>query len=172
MELISTVGLLLVATVTAGPADSREANAGDLARRVQSLVARINENHDLLHSEVTSAGLDLQELGLPALRHGALELIVSDDRDTRRRGSYVLGSIVQDYFGVSGRGWLDTRRREEFLRLWQALGDYDHDLPEPERRECYRQWKAWLATVEELTPRSNPNRLRPPRVDPPSTGAP
>jgi hypothetical protein len=172
MGLTSAVGLFIVAAVTAGPVDSRSNDDRELSQRVQSLVAHINENHDPLHSEVTSAGVDLIELGLPALRHGALELIVSDDEHTRHRGEFVLAGIVQEAFGVSGQGYLNSRRWERFQQFWMSLGNYDPDMAEPERRKCYEQWKEWVATTEELTPSRDPNRLRPPQVDPPQTTAP
>jgi hypothetical protein len=168
MELSSTLGMLLVATVAAAPADSRRESERDLPRRVQSLVARINENCDLLHTEVTPAGWDLAEMGLPALRYGALELIISDDVDARRRGEFVLAGIVERRFGfVPGLGWRQRDGQDRCNELWDKHGGYDPDMPEFERRKCYEQWKAWVAVVDELAPPTNPNRLRPPRVDPP-----
>jgi len=173
MELLSTVGLLLAAVVAAAPADSRAGDERDLPGQIPSLVARINENYDPLHFDVTPAGMDLILLGLPALRHGALELIVSDDADTRLRGERVLYGIVSQQFGfVRGLGWRDRRGQERCDELWEKNGGYDRNMPEPERRQCYAMWKDWVETVEELAPRSNPNRLRPPRVDPPSTATP
>ena len=173
MGLASTLGMLLATAIAAAPADSRNGNERDLPRRIQSLVTRINERPDPSHSEASSAGLGLVELGVPALRHGALDLITSDDDATRRHGEFVLSAIVHAQCGfVPGRGWSDDQGPARFRELWETNGGYRPDMPEAERRKCYEQWTAWLATVEELTPRSNPNRLRPPRVDLPATNAP
>jgi hypothetical protein len=169
MGLASAVGLVIGVVMAADPAPARTDEIRELSQRVQSLVARINENCDLLHSEVTPAGWDLAELGLSALRYGALELIISDDVDTRRRGEFVLAGIVERRFGfVPGLGWRQRDGQERCNELWDKHGGYDPDMPEPKRRKCYVQWKAWVAVVDELAPPTNPNRLRPPRVDPPT----
>jgi hypothetical protein len=163
MGLTSTVGILFVAAVAAGPADRPAAKQRNLPQQVRALVDQVNESHELPYNESIPAVWELVELGLPALRHGALKLMVSDDETTRRRGELILDSIVRTQLGC--RDESGARYTEEFERLWKQLGGYQRDMPETERRKCHELWTAWVATVEELTPSRDPNRLRPPRVD-------
>ena len=89
--------------------------AGDsMKRQIEQLVNRINEKPDVLHSDYTPAVHQLIKIGLPALKNGVLELLLSNDDRTRMRAQRVLEEIA-----------LAKLEEREQRKLWEANGSYD-----------------------------------------------
>lgn len=123
------------------PVKENDATSAEVARLVQS----INENSDLLHADYSPSVHKLCAMGMPALRNGALELLVSPDPESRMRGQTVLGTVVMQQFGfVPGQGWSKESREREVELLWEKNGSYAWNASESDRDSSYKIWRAWV----------------------------
>lgn len=112
---------------------------------IERLARNINEGPDKLHGDYTPAVHGLIEIGEPALP-AALDLMLSDDRDTRQRAQRVVEGVTMRAHGFrAGRGWDTGRGEDEWRRFWQSLGDLDYDSPPEARARAVDQWRRWLA---------------------------
>lgn len=119
--------------------------ANDLQAQIRGLLKRINKDPDKLHSDYTQAVNDLIKIGAPALKHGVLELLVSDDINTRMRAQRVLEGITMAEMGfVAGHGWQGGNREGEWSRLWEANGSYDWHFAKQLRHASYQKWVQWV----------------------------
>lgn len=114
-------------------------------RTIRELVAKLDDEPDRLHNDITPAVLALGRLGLAVLPHleGAL---LSGDELTRLHAQRALEFAVDHHFGFRpGRGYTppdgEARAREAF----EQNGRYDFEAPEPQRREAVAAWLRWVA---------------------------
>ena len=111
---------------------------------IQSLIAHINDDYDNLHPEYTPAVEDLIRIGMPALKHGVLDLLLSDSEETRYHAEAVLSDVSSELYGFhSGRGWQDPSGQEEWKRLWGKMG-YSYKASPEVRKSAYLRWQKWL----------------------------
>jgi hypothetical protein len=104
-----------------------------------------------IHNEITPVTESLIKLGRPALKYGALELLLSPDCDTRLRAICVLYEIVERDLGTRDFDRSADFRKEaeaKFHKIWLANGAYRSDDPEESRRVAYQKWAVWLAETD------------------------
>jgi hypothetical protein len=128
-----------------------------LKAQVADLVKHINDEPNLLHADITPAVENLIKIGRPALRYGTLELLNSDDLDTRMRAWQVVEGVTTAEMGfVVGEGWPkreDTLQQDEKWRqLWRANGSYKWDAPKEARDAAYQKWLQWLNRTDSGEP--------------------
>jgi hypothetical protein len=113
--------------------------------RVKTLLARINDDPDILHADYTPAVHELVQVGEPALAP-TLELMLSDDRHTRMRAQRVLEGVTLVQHGfVFGQGWKEDQGEKRHRKFWSELGKLDYDAPPDKRAAGVAMWKKWLA---------------------------
>jgi hypothetical protein len=127
----------------------------DLTTQVKELADKINANPSPIDPSVTPAAEKLIELGFGVLDHGGLELLTSNNGDTRRRGQYVLQQLVLRYFGYTpGPGWKgNIDRTAEVERAWNANGDYRWDSTLDQRKASHALWKKWVEEIRAAEPK-------------------
>jgi len=112
---------------------------------LEELVRTINDNPNPLHRELTPSVHRLIVFGDTAIPR-MLDLMLSDDRDTRLRAVTVLRGIVLSKHGFSlPRGWPDDASEERYRALWKSLGNLDWDSPRENRERAVKLWREWLA---------------------------
>jgi len=115
-----------------------------MSQDIPSLLARIDEEPDKLHSDMTPAVEALIEIGEPALGP-VLELMLSPGRETRMHAQRVLEGVTLRLHGFRpGQGWDDQSREDDWRRFWKSLGDLDWDAPEASRADAVALWREWL----------------------------
>ena len=140
----SACGTIPAVTTPAGSEQSPPP-ADATAERVKTLLARINDDHDILHADYTPAVRELRKIGEPALAP-TLELMLSEDLHTRMRAQRVLEGVTMAQHGfVVGQGWKEDGGEERFRKFWFELGDLDYDAPSEKRAASVALWKKWLA---------------------------
>jgi hypothetical protein len=116
--------------------------AGD---RIHQLYAQLNLNPDIAHSDYTPAVHELIRVGRPAVPRG-LELMLSEDEDTRLRAQRVLeGVTLVEHGFVFGQGWTRQDGEANFRRFWARLGELNYRAPPDKRAASVELWRAWLA---------------------------
>jgi hypothetical protein len=139
-------GLMSMSCTTSKNASS---DTPEVRAKIRKLIAQINEDYDLLHTEHTPAVDELTNLGLPSLRHGVLELLLSDDQDTRYRAQAVLDDITASEYGFkAGRGWKSEEQRLAWHDLRAKMGSYDYKASSEARKASYDLWADWLAKTQ------------------------
>ena len=123
--------------------------SGDLKATVAELLQHINDHPALGHSEDTPAVNRLAAIGRPALHYGALELLLSDDYDTRVHAEAVLYTVVSQEMGFApATDSTNAAHRLELQdsqqKLFKRNGDYSPDAPPAERQASYEKWVKWL----------------------------
>lgn len=118
----------------------------DDAQDLERLVARLDQDADRLHADMTPAVHELGTRGrriVPVLKP-ALE---SPNEMTRLHAQRALEAMVQRELGfVAGQGWTRPGGEQEFMRLWKANGSYDYVSPESVRNAAVDAWLAWSRT--------------------------
>lgn len=123
----------------------RDGNEAAVQAKVADLRERINDHPDLLHRDFTPAVNQLIEIGLPSLRYGTLDLLLSDDHDTRMRAWRVVWWIARSEVGfVRGRSSNDPYVEKKWDDLLTSNGTCDEDTPMPQRRISYQKWLQWV----------------------------
>ncbi len=108
----------------------------------QALAARINDDPDKLHSEMTPAVDSFIEIGRPAIPT-LLDLMLSSDADTRMRAQAGLEGITMQMFGFRrGQGW-SGNGEDKWRMFWKKLGSLDWQDTESERRSDIALWRQW-----------------------------
>lgn len=113
---------------------------------VHEQIKHFDEEPFILHWNYTPAVEKLIELGMPSLRHGVLELLLSPNRDTRQRAATVLVAVTMYRMGWRPIStWPNEESRRAYENLMKANGSYSVDDPESLRRASYKKWKKWVA---------------------------
>lgn len=102
-------------------------------RAVAALLLTLNDLPDVLHYPATLATHLLTALGPPALPRLA-PLLKAADVETRRRAWLAMHGIVANLPEAGDWG-----------ELWQSLGGYRPEDPEPERNGAADRWADWIA---------------------------
>ena len=117
--------------------------------RIEELVRTINDEPDSLHFHNTPSVHELIDLGKPVIPR-MLDLMLSEDEDTRRRAMQVLSAVTMPMFGyVQGKNWPEHEDQDRWLAFWKSLGDLDADQPRKKRELAVRLWREWLAKNQE-----------------------
>jgi hypothetical protein len=122
----------------------REGNY-EVRKEVHELLKHVNDDPYLpLHSEYTRAVIKLSEIGMPALRFGVLELLVSNDPVTRMRAENVLVAVTMTKLGWKQGGWPNQELEARWKELLVLNGDYNWRGTRGSRLASYRKWKMWV----------------------------
>jgi hypothetical protein len=78
-----------------------------------------------------------------------LDLMLSEDEDTRIHAEHVLSGVTMTMFGyVHGKGWPQPDDNERCNAFWKSLGDLSADQPKKQREKSVGLWREWLAKNE------------------------
>ena len=130
-------GFLLMGVLLCGCQHPSEQDA-----QIERLVATIDDNPDLLHSQDTPSAAKLIAIGRPAIPK-MLDLMSSPREDTRFRAEIVVFYIMVKEYGLEpGRGgpW----REDAFNAFWKSMGPLDSEDPAPKREHAVELWRQWL----------------------------
>ena len=112
---------------------------------IAALLARIDEDPDPLHLDITPAVTALAAAGRPALP-GLLALMAAPQPHTRLRAQRAFEGVLQRELGfVPGQGFATPDGEQQLRALWAAHGSYAWDAEEPARASAIAAWQAWLA---------------------------
>lgn len=146
--LVVTVGIGCDHAPPTGQPQPLSLEAAPAPRRVETVddfVRTINDNPDLLHFDYTPSVHKLIKVGERAIPQ-MLNLMLSEDRDTRLRAERVLSGITLEQHGfVFGQGWKDEKGAERFRAFWSSLGDLDWTATQEERTRAVKLWREWIA---------------------------
>jgi hypothetical protein len=134
-------GLILASCSLSRHQASKDAQAKD---RVEELIARLDEKPNPSHADYPPAVVELSRLGLPSLKYGVLDLLLSPDYLTRKRADAVLAEVTSVQLGISLAGSSNPERVEAWKDLWGKNGSYDPAGSEASRRASYKKWRRWL----------------------------
>lgn len=124
---------------------AQERNIAD--DEIIKLVKSINDNPDLLHSDLTPAVFKLIDKGLPSVPY-MLKLMKSDSQETRLRASRVLSGVTMAQHGFAiGQGWTQADGEKNWRKLWEKLGSLSYDDPPEKRLKSIILWEKWLAEM-------------------------
>jgi len=139
---------LIIVTVCFGCSRSpQHEEKPQMESETQSLIRTINDDADILHSDYTPSVNRLIEIGMPSV-DPVLELMLSDDEETRVHAQRVLTDITARQHGFTpGRGW-SVRQQHEWRDFWIQLGALNWNDPIEKRRESVRLWREWLSTQQ------------------------
>ena len=117
-----------------------------IEQKVDALIAKIDENPDILHSDYTPAVSELVRIGEPALPM-VLPLMEHANEMTRLRASHVLEIVTMEMHGFSwGHGWNKEGGEAKWRAFWHSLGDLRYDASLAERQTAMRLWYEWIRT--------------------------
>jgi hypothetical protein len=117
----------------------------NLDEQLDKLVCTIDDDPNPLHSDYTPSVDELIELGDVAIPR-MLDLMLSDNEDTRLHAQRVLEGIILKRYGfVRGRSGLKPKGEEEFRAFWKSLGGLNWEAPREERERAVKLWRVWLA---------------------------
>src|SRR5262249_20328998 len=118
---------------------------GQPKARVEDLVKHINENPDFLHGDYTPAVWELIKIGLPSLKYGVLELLLSNNPEERIRAERVLTGVSMEVIGLRlGSGPKDPSLETKWRDLWKANGSYDWSGSAESRGQSVIKWRQWV----------------------------
>jgi hypothetical protein len=144
----STIVFLTAAVLafsSCGTVKDRKSGEVELKATIRDLIVRINDDIDVLHAEYTPAVHELIAIGLPSLRHGVLDLLLSEDIDTRYRAQTVLEGVTCNQYGSAmGRGWKNENQQTAWLELLEEMGSHNYKASLEERKTSYDRWARWL----------------------------
>ena len=127
------------------PVALEQAPAPRPVETLDDLVRTINDNPNMRHRDYTPSVHKLIALGDASIPR-MLDLMLSNDRDTRLRAQTVLQDIAVLKHGfVPGRGWPNDASEERYRALWKSLGDLDWNAPREDRERAVKLWREWLA---------------------------
>jgi hypothetical protein len=120
---------------------------------VAELIRHINDK-PYVHGDETPATEERIKIGLPALKYGTLDLLISDEPETRIRAWHVVERVTSAEMGyVPGKGWPNGPAEEESCRqLWRVNGSYEWDAPKEAREAAYQKWLEWLNQMGSVEP--------------------
>jgi hypothetical protein len=110
---------------------------------VRGWVARIDDQPDPLHLDVTPAVLALGACGLEGAR-AVLPLLGAQRGETRMHAERALSYGVARWLGWRAGVGFPWHAAERFRALWQANG-YSWDMPPEARGPAIGRWRDWLA---------------------------
>jgi HEAT repeat protein len=109
----------------------------------------LNDAPDELHLDRTPAVEALGGMGLKPIP-SLLDLLMSEDRDTRMHAQRALESIAERRHGFRpGYGFPDRQAEEAMRAEWRANGDYQFDASQEPRAQAVAKWRQWLQTAAE-----------------------
>lgn len=117
-------------------------------QQISALVARIDQDADPLHADITPAVEELGKLGPRVVPH-LKDALEARDEMTRLHAQRALERAVERHFGfVPGQGWTRPDGEAQFRDLWVKNGSYDADGSEPARRSSVKAWLAWSSSQQ------------------------
>jgi len=139
--------MLLVVMLCSGCCSIRDKRESHTATKIRQLIRDIKLNPDPLHGESTPAFNELEKIGLPCLKYGVLEMLVSEDRSTRWQASSLVWVVTSAEYGfVPGRGWKSEQGEKAFREFWVTMGAYSDDASAESRTRSYQKWAEWICT--------------------------
>lgn len=130
--------------------ESSEANKSNHTEKIliDSLVATIDVNSDMLHSDFTPSVHRLSELGIPAIV-AVLPLLNNEKQDTRLHAQRVAEGVVMQMHGfVPGQGFSNNPLGEDSATIiLKSIGYNYSDLPE-QRQKAIENWRKWIDEME------------------------
>lgn len=121
-------------------------DSSQVKQEIAELIAHIDDSDDLTHSDYTVAVLKLADIGLPSLRNGVLELLLSENELTRTHAQVVLERVSGTVTGYRKGGQLDDdpKLKEKWEALWKKNGSYDSNAKSDQRAASYIKWIKWV----------------------------
>jgi hypothetical protein len=117
-------------------------------QQIKALVARIDQDADPLHADITPAVEELGKLGPRVVPH-LKDALEAKDEMTRLHAQRALERAVERHFGfVPGQGWTKPDGEARFRALWIKNGNYDADGSEPARESSVKAWLAWSSSQQ------------------------
>jgi len=109
----------------------------------------INDAPDLLHSDMTPAVQTIGEIGIKAVPQ-LLELLMSDDGNTRLHAQRALELIVSRIYGFHpGKCFLTSESDLKARNAWRDHGNYDYSADATARSIATSNLRDWLQTLME-----------------------
>jgi hypothetical protein len=125
----------------------RDGGSSRSSTEIRQLIRDIKKNPDMLHGEETPAFDELVRIGLPCLKYGVLEMLLSEEVDTRYGADCLVWSITSAKYGfVPGRGWKTDDGEKAFREFWASMGAYSYDATIESRKQSYKKWAEWICT--------------------------
>jgi hypothetical protein len=150
--------MVLALTVLVGCGSTVPSSAGDQPMSNQAagpttddptitaLVARIDQDADPLHADITPAVEELGKLGPKVIPYLKVALNAGDEL-TRLHAQRALERTLERYFGfVPGQGWTKPDGEARFRALWIKNGNYDATAAGPAREASVKAWLTWSST--------------------------
>ena len=111
-----------------------------ISRQIDNCLRTLNDDADPLHADRTPAVQRLIEIGEPALLP-LIDLLDSDDRDTRIHAERAVQGITRRRFGFDGFAWPDEAM-ERWMEWWETIG-FDVDATPSERAQSIERLRNW-----------------------------
>ncbi len=126
--------------------EASAATCTETSSELQTLVAQIDEEPDMLHLDFTPAVHALSERGAQAAC-AVLELLHAPDTFTRLHAQRVLEGVLMRRAGWRpGQGYADAEAEPRVRTTLQEIA-FAHDASEEERSEGATRWRQWVEDV-------------------------
>ena len=124
------------------------------ANRVQELLAKLDDDPDILHADYTPAVWELIEIGEPVIEP-TLPYLLSENETTRLHAERVIEGVMRRMYGfVAGKGWTRPGGEQEFRQLSNTLWDFEarggksvYESPVRDRLAYILRVKRWLTSL-------------------------
>lgn len=149
--LIASVATLAGCTTPKAPQPVDVSVLDTSTDRIQELLAKLDDNPDLLHSDLTPSVHTLREIGEPAISP-TLPYLLSENEPTRLHAERVIdGAMMKMHGFVFGQGWPQPEMQQEYERVSKGLWDFEamgrksvSESPMKDRQAYIERVKRWL----------------------------
>jgi len=114
------------------------------AHALEACLRTLNDAPDPLHADRTTSVQCLIEIGEPALLP-LVDLLGSDDRDTRMHAARAVQGITRRLFGFDGFTWPEGAM-ERWMNWWSTIG-FDIAAAPPQRTEAIERLSVGLKSL-------------------------
>jgi len=111
---------------------------------IDSLIATLDDNYDMLHSDYTPSVYKLSELGIPAIV-AVLPLLNNAKDETRLHAQRVTEGVVMRMYGfIPGQGFSNNPNGEDTARSTLESIGYDYSDSTEQRQIAIENWIKWI----------------------------
>lgn len=142
---ITLLTLLFACSNSDQPKEQMIANSNDTTQiLIDSLIATLDDNYDMLHSDYTPSVHKLSELGIPAIV-AVLPILNNPTDETRLHAQRVTEGVIMRMYGfMPGQGFSNNPVGEDTARsILESIG-YDYADSTEQRQTAIENLRKWI----------------------------
>lgn len=145
---MKTLMIILFAATLSGSAFGQEDSVATQRRLIDSLVATIDDNYDMLHTDYTPSVYKLSGLGIPAVE-AVIPLLDNTSEDTRLHAQRVVeGVIYRMNSFIPGQGFTAKEGEDKARNILNSIGYDWKDMDLLNRQKAIKNIKKWVTETK------------------------